>query len=181
MIRVFIGFDERERMAFHVLSHSIWERASEPVSITPIRLDHLKDWKRVRDPLQSTDFSFTRFLVPYLCEYEGHAIFMDCDMLCLDDIAKLWRLRDDKPVKVVKHDYQPLRNTKFLNEPQTRYARKNWSSVILFNNAKCENLTLGYVSTAPGLDLHQFQWCEEIGELPENWNHLVKSVPVSQR
>ena len=185
MIRVFIGFDPRETVAFHVLSQSIRDRASEPVSITPIMLSQLDGlMTRERNPLQSTDFSFSRFLTPYLCDFEGWAVFMDCDMLVLDDIAKLWALRDDAyAVQVVKHDHVPEEEVKFLGATQTKYEKKNWSSVMLFNCAKCQTLTPDYVNTASGLQLHRFQWLDSddlIGEFPHRWNHLVaydKTVP----
>ena len=162
MIRVFIGFDPRETVAFHVLSQSIHDRASEPVSITPIMLSQLDGlMTRERNPLQSTDFSFSRFLTPYLCDFEGWAVFMDCDMLVLDDIAKLWALRDDAyAVQVVKHDHVPEEEVKFLGATQTKYEKKNWSSVMLFNCAKCQALTPDYVNTASGLQLHRFQWLD---------------------
>lgn len=178
MIRIFIGFDERETVAWHVLTHSILARASEPVSFVPLALHNLGQlmW-REKNPLQSTDFSFSRFLTPYLSGYEGWSLFMDCDMLVMDDIARLWALRDDRyAVMCVKHDHQPTETVKFLGAPQTPYAKKNWSSVMLFNNAKCKALTPEYVNTASGLELHQFKWLESessIGGLPEKWNHLV--------
>ena len=178
MINTFVGYDPREAVAFNVLSHSIHVRASQAVSITPLMLSQLKGiLTRERHPLQSTDFSFSRFLTPYLSGYSGWSIFMDCDMLMLDDIANLWRLRDERyAVMVVKHDHVPKERTKFLGEPQSQYEKKNWSSVILFNNAKCRALTPDYVSRASGLELHQFKWLESddlIGALPDRWNHLV--------
>lgn len=178
MIPVFIGYDPREAVAYSVLAHSINVRASQPVAIAPLMLSQLqKIHQRERNPLQSTDFSFTRFLTPYLADYQGWSIFMDCDMLVLDDIAKLWALRDDRyAVMCVKHDHVPRESIKFLNAPQTPYAKKNWSSVMLFNNAKCRALTPEYVDTASGLELHQFKWLEDenlIGEIPHRWNHLV--------
>jgi hypothetical protein len=177
-MRVFIGYDPREAVAFSVLAHSIHVRASEPVSVTPLLLSELKGvFTRERHPLQSTDFAFSRFLTPYLSGYEGWSVFMDCDMLVLDDIANLWRLRDERyAVMVVKHDHQPRESVKFLDQPQTAYPKKNWSSVILFNNARCRALTPEYVNTASGLELHQFKWLADeglIGELPRIWNHLV--------
>jgi hypothetical protein len=183
MIRVFIGFDSRETVAFHVLAHSIYRRASEPVSIAPLMLSELKDhFKREAHPLQSTDFSFSRFLTPFLSGFEGWSLFCDCDMLMLDDISKLWAERDDNfAVQVVKHDHNPPDDKKFLGEPQTKYEKKNWSSVILFNNAKCKALTPDYVNTATGLQLHQFKWLDNdglIGELPHRWNHLVDYDPT---
>jgi hypothetical protein len=177
-IRVFIGYDPREAAAFSVLAHSIHRRASRPVSVTPLRLSELAGlYTRPRDPLASTDFSFSRFLTPYLCGFEGWAIFMDCDMLVLDDIAGLWDLRDERcAVQVVKHVHVPREETKFLGATQTRYQKKNWSSVMLMNCAKCTELTPEYVNRATGLELHQFKWLaseELIGEIPHAWNHLV--------
>lgn len=178
VIRVFIGYDLREAIAFSVLAHSIHARASQPVSIVPIMLDQLRGTlTRERHPLQSTDFSFSRFLTPYLCDYSGWAIFMDCDMLMREDIAKLWALRDERyAVMVVKHDHEPRETVKFLGEPQSKYEKKNWSSVMLFNNARCRALTPEYVNSASGLELHQFKWLAsdaQIGALPDRWNHLV--------
>jgi lipopolysaccharide biosynthesis glycosyltransferase len=133
---------------------------------------------RERHPLQSTDFSFSRFLTPYLSDYSGWSIFMDCDMVMREDIANLWALRDEHyAVMVVKHQHDPKDTTKFLGQPQTAYAKKNWSSVILFNNPLCTALTPDYVNHASGLELHQFKWLESddlIGELPRHWNHLVE-------
>ncbi|HTE15122.1 MAG TPA: glycosyltransferase, partial [Burkholderiales bacterium] len=109
------------------------------------------------------------------------SVFMDCDMLMLDDIANLWALRDERyAVMVVKHVHIPRETTKFLGEPQTQYEKKNWSSVMLFNNAKCRALSTDYVNTASGLDLHQFKWLNDdrlIGALPDRWNHLVGYNP----
>jgi hypothetical protein len=178
VIRVFIGYDHREAAAFSVLAHSIHKRASEPVTIAPVMLDQLQGvYLRPRDPLQSTDFSFSRFLTPWLCEYRGWAVFMDCDMLVLEDIAQLWKLRDDRfAVQVVKHHHVPKEETKFLGEKQTKYQKKNWSSVMLMNCARCRALTPDFVNGATGLELHQFKWLESddlIGELPSRWNHLV--------
>jgi lipopolysaccharide biosynthesis glycosyltransferase len=178
MIRVFIGYDPRESVAFSVLAHSIYSRSSQPVSIVPVMLSQLQDvLHRERHPLQSTDFSFSRFLIPYLSEYSGYSIFMDCDMLMVDDIAKLWTLRDDRyAVQLVQHDHRPNEKRKFLGAVQTVYEKKNWSSVMLFNNRRCSVLTPEYVSKASGLELHQFKWLDDdslIGALPRQWNHLV--------
>ncbi|MDE0539624.1 MAG: hypothetical protein OXH94_12980 [Rhodospirillales bacterium] len=181
-IYVFVGYDPREAVAYHVLSHSIHRRASKPVSITPLMLTQLDGlmW-RDRHNLQSTDFSFSRFLVPHLREYQGWAIFMDCDMLVLDNLAELWALRDDQfAVQVVKHDHRPKKGTKFLGQQQTTYEKKNWSSVMLFNCARCAALTPEYVNTASGLELHRFHWLGDdalIGEIPNRWNHLVDYDP----
>jgi hypothetical protein len=182
VIRVFIGYDGRETVAYNVLAHSIQARASQPVSIAPLMLSQLRGiFNRERHPLQSTDFSFSRFLTPHLSGFGGWSIFMDCDMLMRADIAGLWALRDDRyAVMVVKHNHVPREDRKFLNEPQTRYEKKNWTSVMLFNNDRCRALTPDYVNTASGLELHQFKWLgndELIGALPERWNHLVGYNP----
>ena len=182
MIEVFIGYDPREAAAFSVLAYSIHARSSQPVGIAPLILSELKGvLTRERHPLQSTDFSFSRFLTPYLSEYRGWSVFMDCDMLMLDDIARLHALCDGRyAVMVVKHDHVPKESRKFLDQPQTPYQKKNWSSVMLFNNARCRALTPEYVNAASGLDLHQFKWLGDdglIGALPEHWNHLVGYNP----
>ena len=178
MINITIGFDGREAAAFNVLAYSIHARASQPVSIAPIMLSQLKGvFQRERHPLQSTDFSFSRFLTPWMAGYQSWSIFMDCDMLVLDDIAKLWAMRDERyAVMVVKHHHVPKEEKKFLDEPQSKYEKKNWSSVMLFNNPRCRALTPEYINTASGLELHQFKWLGNdnlIGEIPAKWNHLV--------
>ena len=178
MIRVFVGYDPREAVAYHALSHSIHQHASVPVCISPLMLTQLRDvYRRPRDPLQSTDFSFSRFLVPHLCGFDGWAIFMDCDMLMRDDIAKLWALRDEQfAVQVVKHAHIPRESVKFLGQPQVAYPKKNWSSVMLLNNSKCSALTPELVNQASGLHLHRFEWLPDemlVGSLPGRWNHLV--------
>ncbi|MFS2176212.1 hypothetical protein ACVITL_003177 [Rhizobium pisi] len=177
-VRIFVGFDSKEVVAYHVLAQSIIEKSSIPVEFSPIVLSNLGGlFTRERNALQSTEFSFSRFLTPYLSGYQGWSIFMDCDMLMRTDIAELWALRDDRYAAMcVKHDYQPKIETKFLGQTQTKYEKKNWSSFILFNNDKCRALTPDFVNTATGLQLHQFKWLENddlIGELPVTWNYLV--------
>lgn len=180
MLKVYIGYDSREPVAYHVLAHSILRRSSIPVSIAPVMRSQLGGlYTRARGPTESTEFSMTRFLVPALSEYRGWSMFIDCDMLCRADIAELAAetgRQADKAVLVCKHDYQPNPRNKFLNQVQTIYPRKNWSSMMLFNNERCAALSAGYVNTAPGLDLHRFNWVDDasIGELPLEWNWLVE-------
>ena len=116
--------------------------------------------------------------MPYLCNYEGWAIFLDCDEMFTVDPKELWDLRDDRySVMVRKHVHRPEEERKFLNQEQTRYKYKNWSSLMLFNNEKCRALTPDYVKLTPGLELHQFKWLgndAKIGDLPTDWNHLVE-------
>lgn len=176
MIRIFLGYDPIEAGIIYPCIHSIHRHSSMPVSITPVSLKNIEGiLTRERHPLQSNEFAFSRFLVPWMCDFKGHAIFMDSDIIVRDDIAKLWAHRDEKAVKVVHHNHIPEEETKYLGNVQTKYARKNWSSVILFNNEKCKILTPDYVNQADGLHLHQFQWLPdyEIGYLPKSWNHLV--------
>lgn len=186
-IPVFIGYDPHERAAVNVLADSLVQHSSQPLAITPIVLRQLEGvFQRERNPNQSTEFSFSRFLVPWLMNYQGWAIFMDCDMLARGDIAELWSLRDDRyALMCVQHEHVPHETVKFLGAVQTRYEKKNWSSLILFNCAQCTTLTPEYVNTATGLQLHRFEWLGDdsrIGALPmERWNHLIDVQPADIR
>lgn len=180
-LTVCIGFDPRETIAWHVLAHSIMRRASRPVRILPINLKQLEGWcyRRPEPHAEgaSTEFAFTRFLTPYLAG-GGTSIFLDADMLVLGDICELADIAHTASscdVLVVKHDYTPSTKTKFLNQPQSVYPCKNWSSVMVFNGYRtaCRKLTPAYVNEASPMDLHQFKWAVNVGELPPEWNHLV--------
>ena len=182
MISVFIGYDSKVKIAYHVLAESILKHSSEPVSIHPIYLPNLqKIHNRKQNVLASTEFSFSRFLVPYLMNYQGWALFMDSDMIMISDIAELWQLRNKKyALQVCKHEYTPNAEKKFLGNTQTIYAKKNWSSLMLMNCSQCKTLTTDYVNTATGLELHQFKWLKDehlIGEIPLEWNWLVGEYP----
>ena len=180
MLRIFIGYDSNEIVAYHTCVQSIIDRATQPVAITPVCLSHLPQYRKTRHSTQSTEFSMSRFMVPYLCDYLGTAIFVDCDTLFLDDPYELISYANLgvplKSVYVVKHDYTPSAKVKFLDQIQTVYEKKNWSSVMVFNNWKCKQLTPTYINRASGLELHQFKWLksdDDIGDLPATWNHLV--------
>jgi hypothetical protein len=183
VLNVYIGFDSKESVAFYTLAHSILRRSSVPLSIAPLMQSQLKGvYTRPRGPTESTEFSLTRFLVPALSGHRGWSIFMDCDMLCRADIAELQAHIDrqrDKAVLVCQHDYVPKTERKFLDQVQTKYPRKNWSSLMVFNNERCRALTADYVNAAPGLDLHRFKWLDDelIGSLPLEWNWLVGEYP----
>lgn len=176
MIRVFTGFDQREAMGWHAFSQSVIERASEPVSLVALGRSTAQ-----RDG--SNAFTYARFLVPYLCDFEGFAIFVDgADMIACEDFAKLWALRDeDKAVQVVKHSYATKHPRKYIGtamECENRdYPRKNWSSAMIWNCGHSQNALLKpeLIDEATGLWLHSFEWLrdEEIGELPAAWNWLV--------
>lgn len=176
MIRLFVGFDPREAVAYHTFCQSVLEKASQPVSFTPLVLKALPGYTETHTDGSNT-FIYSRFLTPHLCNFDGWALFADGDMICRDDITKLWALRDpSKALMVVQHDYQTKAAVKYLGNKNQNYPRKNWSSVMLFNNAACKALTPEYVNKASGLELHQFKWLDrddQIGGLPAEWNHLV--------
>src|SRR5437763_1748038 len=183
MLQLHIGYDPRESVAFYTLAHSIFARSSIPLSIAPLMRRHLGHiYSRARGPTEATEFSLTRFLVPVLSGYRGWSVYIDCDMLCRSDIAELAALmqaQPDKALLVCQHDYVPKSERKFLNQVQTKYPRKNWSSLMLFNNERCRALTPEYVNAASGLDLHRFAWMrdEDIGGLPLEWNWLAGEYP----
>ena len=179
MYNIAIGYDRNNRMPAYTMAESVMQHSSVPVNFIFLHRDSLKEFTREKSIHDSTDFSNSRFLVPYLYGYQGWTLFTDNDMIVQGDIKELFDLADDKyAVMCVKHNQVCESDTKFLGAEQTPYTYKNWSSVMLFNNAKCRALTLNYVNTAPGLDLHQFKWLESddlIGELPLEWNYLVEN------
>jgi len=185
VLSIYIGYDSKESVAFYTLAHSILRRSSIPVSIAPVMQSQLKGlYTRPRGPTESTEFSLTRFLVPALSGFRGWSVFMDCDMLCRVDIAGLAaeiEQQADKAVLVCQHDYVPRTERKFLGQVQTRYPRKNWSSLMVFNNERCRALSPDYVNAASGLELHRFAWLEDrmIGALPLEWNWLVGEYPAN--
>ena len=183
MINVFIGFDEGEKVSYHILSESIRRQSSVPVSITPLCLSNIPEFKRELQPNQSTEFAFSRFLVPYLSDYKGWSLFLDSDMMFRDDIKNLWDMIDkDKFIMCCKHDYVPKQNVKFRGAKNEPFPKKNWSSFMLMNNERCKMLTKEFVETATGLELHQFKWTHEenIGELPLEWNWLVSEYDYNK-
>lgn len=179
MLNIAIGYDPRESIAFYVLQHSLMRRASGPINIIPLNLANLKGYHdRPRSPDQSTDFTYTRFLTPFLFDFPRISIFLDSDMLCLADPYELAEYGAAMPyhdVLVVKHDYTPSTAKKFLGQTQTGYRCKNWSSVMVFNGHRMavQNLRPSYIDKAENLDLLQFAWADEVGSLPVEWNHLV--------
>ena len=177
MIRIAIGFDQREAVAYHTFCQSILEKASAPVSFTPLVLGALKGFSETHTD-GSNAFIYSRFLTPWLMEFNGWTIFADGDMICLDDVAKLWALRDEtKAVQVVQHNYQTKAHDKYLGNKNENYPRKNWSSVILWNCAhpKHRILTPEFVMQQTGAFLHRFTWLDdsEVGALPKEWNWLT--------
>lgn len=176
MIPIFIGYDPREAIAYHVCANSIIRHSSKPVALTPLALTNMQDYEEKHTD-GSNHFIYSRFLVPHLMNYQGWAIFMDGDMILRDDINKLWEQREeDKAVMVVKHNYETRMTEKYLGSKNENYPRKNWSSVILWNCAHPANRTITpeFVMNATGAQVHRFSWLadELIGELPIEWNWL---------
>lgn len=179
MLRFFIGFDQVETEAWHVLTNSILRRASVPVSFMPVKKSLLPLFhSRPKDARQSNEFSFSRFLTPYLAMYEGWAVFCDCDMMFRADAAELLKYMDaELAVVCCQHDYVPRSERKYLGNVQYSYPRKNWSSFMLLNcsHPQTRALTPSYVNSASGANLHRLQWADDdcIGSLPLEWNWLV--------
>lgn len=148
--QVFIGYDDRQPVSYQVLHSSIVRQAKRPVSITPLIFEHLPVTKQGLTP-----FTFTRFIVPWLCDYKGWGLFLDADMLLTTDISELFSLKDDQ------YDVMVVKNEK----------RFEWASVMLFNNEKCQKLTPDFINNTE--KLHLMEWADNIGSLPSEWNHLV--------
>ena len=177
MINLYVGYDEREAIAYHVFCHSVIKNTSVPVKITPLVLSQLKEFNETHQD-RSNDFVYSRFLTPYLNEFNGWAIFADGDMICQADLKELIGMADpNKALMVVKHDYQTKASIKYLGNINENYPRKNWSSVILWNcsHPKHKILTPEFVSNQTGKFLHRFSWLDDddIGELPVEWNWLA--------
>lgn len=175
-IPIFIGYDPREAVAYHTCANSIIRQASQPVAIIPLALNLFNDYTETHTD-GSNQFIYSRFLVPHLMGYTGHAIFIDGDMIVRGDIVELWEQRNPYfDVQVVKHDYQTKMTEKYLGAKNENYPRKNWSSVILWNCNSHPNrkLTPEFIQKSTGAQLHRFTWIEDsrVGELPKEWNWL---------
>jgi len=179
-LKVFIGWDSRETDAYNVCVKSLKEHASQELEIVPIvreALIEIGEYYRPQPEAGSVEFTYTRFLTPYLADYNGWALFIDCDFLFTKDVAELFAMADDEyALMCVKHDYVPRNAVKMDGQKQVSYPRKNWSSCILWNCGHSSNkaLTKDIVSEESGAFLHRFQFLkdEEIGELPLEWNWL---------
>jgi len=181
-MKIFVGYDTREDIAYQVCKHSIISRQSN-AEVHPLKQNELREagwYTRPIDTLGSTEFTFTRFLIPELTNFEGWALFMDCDMILTTDIKELFDQADDKyAVMCVQHDYKVEEGFKMDGQKQTVYPRKNWSSVVLWNCGHPSNkvVTTDLVNDekTTGKYLHRFSWLkdDEIGELDHTWNYLV--------
>ena len=184
-VKIYIGFDQRESIAYHAFVQSLIDHASIPLDITPLAVKTLKGYEEKHKD-KSNDFVYSRFLTPFLNDFKGWAIFVDGDMICQTDIKELLDLRDDsKALQVVKHDYKTKANQKYLGNINQDYPRKNWSSVILWNceHPKHKLLTPDFIANESGKYLHRFSWLEdnEIGELPKEWNWLATEYPNNEQ
>ncbi len=179
-LKIFIGWDSREAVAFDVCKYSIESRATIPVEIIKLDRRELIEsgiYTRENDPLASTEFTYSRFFVPFLSNFSGQAVFCDCDFLWLCDAKEvLYQFDERYAVQVVQHDYWPTEQSKMDGKIQTNYPKKNWSSMILWNNEHPKNMTLvpQFLNQASGSTLHQFKWLKEkhIGNLPVKYNFL---------
>ena len=179
-LNIYVGYDSKEDIAYRVCKYSILKRSRSNIKITSLKLYELiakNLYKRDIDPLASTEFTYSRFLVPALNNYNGWAIFCDCDFIFFEDISNiLLDIDQSKAVYCVQHDYTPKEKHKMDGQKQTIYPRKNWSSFILFNCSHPSNkkLSVDLVNSETGSFLHQFKWLEdnEIGSLDERWNWL---------
>lgn len=187
-MNIYIGYDQREKEAFDVAEYSILSRSLSAICHS-LTLDNLKGiltrpiyrsgnqmWCPISKAPMATEFAISRFALPFL--QRGWALFVDCDIVCLADIKELFDLADSRyAIMCVKHKQKEGAITKMDGQLQTFYARKNWSSVVLWNcdHPAHDRFTLEHLNTWPGRDLHAFKWLndEEIGELPPNWNYLV--------
>ena len=182
-LKIFIGWDSREDIAYQVAKLSIENCASVPVEIVPLKQHELREqglYTREIDKLASTEFTFTRYLIPELCDFEGWALFIDCDFVFLDDVKKLFDQADDRyAIMCAQHDYAPREGVKMDGKAQTNYPRKNWSSMMLINCGHLSNkyLTKNLVNNEDktGAYFHRFTWLSdlEIGSLSHTWNWLV--------
>ena len=179
-MKVFVGYDTREDITYQVCEYSILKHCPDAQVIPLIQKD-LRDaglYTRPVDNLGSTEFTFTRFLVPFLSNYQGLSVFVDCDFVFTESVGKLFEEADpDRAVMVAKHEYAPKESLKMDGKRQFPYPRKNWSSMIVWNCGHPSNrqLDLKTVNEETGQYLHRFQWLQddEIGKLSHEWNWLV--------
>ncbi len=204
MDTVYIGYDPREHAAYEVLKFSIEIRAKNPVRIVPLKKEALikngmfrrksnkignQQYDEIDGRPFSTDFSFTRFLIPHLSLYTGLSLYMDCDMYCYGDITELFDMCRESyyPVWAVHHKYAPDKGIKMDGQAQEPYNMKNWSSLMMFNNEHhyLDKLSIDAVNTEKGRWLHTFKWLPDeeadIGQIPEEWNWLDGHSPEAMK
>lgn len=183
MIPIYYGFDPREEVGAHTFVSSVLHLATSPVSFCPLHLPLFKSFYDAGQRDGTNAFIYTRFLIPFLQQFRGWAIFADgSDMVVQADIAELWALRDYyKAVQVVQHDYKTRHPRKYVGTSMEAanddYPRKNWSSLMLINcsHFAWRNIRPDSVAAMKGSTLHRFSWIPEIqvGSLPMEWNWLA--------
>lgn len=185
-VKVFVGYDSREDIAWQVCRHSIRRHSDEAVDVIPLRQDVLRElglYTRPHDVGASTEFSLTRFLTPFLAVQSGWVVFCDCDFLFLTDIKDVFEGLDPiKALYCVQHEYTPAHEIKMDGKQQTSYPRKNWSSFMVFNcdHPDVKALTPALVNSASPAFLHRFEWIKDdsaVGALPLDWNFLEGEYP----
>lgn len=149
-LRIFIGFDPRQVVSYTALCTSLIRHSSKPLAITPLVIETLPLERRGLTP-----FTFSRFLVPYLCGYEGRALFLDADIMARADVSELFEIAQGSP-------------SVWVSKNRLKF---EWASVMLFNNERCAVLTPDYVQKTENPLM--LSWAEEVGDLPPEWNHLV--------
>lgn len=181
-LKVVVGYDSREDIAWQVCRHSLERHASRPLQVIPLRQPAVRElglYTRPVDATASTEFSLTRFLTPYIAAQGGWTVFVDCDFLFTRDIHELIDTLDpSKALYVVQHAYDPHHAVKMDGKAQTTYPRKNWSSFMVFNgdHPDVRALTPDVVNRVSPAHLHRFEWIgddDDIGALDREWNFLV--------
>ena len=187
-LNIFIGYDPNETIAYHTCVQSLIDNSKIPLKITPLKLSHFKKfYKRKKRKVDSTEFSISRFLVPYLSNYKDYSLYLDCDIVINSNLENLIKRVEETKNKTalwcVKHNYKLSSNKKFLQNTQYAYSKKNWSSFMIFNNSKCKNLTPKFIENANGLYLHQFKWLQDkkITNLSSQWNILVGEQKIPKK
>ena len=180
IIDLAVGFDQREAVAYHTFVQSVVEKSSIPVRFLPLNMNSLSSYSETHND-GSNDFIYSRFLVPFLVGFKGWVIYADGDMICVEDIKKLWNLRNDKyAVQVVQHNYETKVTEKYWGNKNENYPRKNWSSLVLWNceHEKHKILTPDFIQKQTGAFLHRFNWLEDkdIGNIDAKWNWLSSRV-----
>ena len=184
LLKIFVGFDQKEAIAYHTFTQSLIECSSIPLSIVPLAENNLNFYNEKHTD-GTNKFTYSRFLIPYLMGYDGWAIFFDGDMVCLSDLKKLKKFfNPNYAVSVVKHNYKTKQKSKYFGQKNENYPRKNWSSVIIWNCSHPKNkiLTPSLINSKDGAFLHRFKWLSDadIGTLPKSWNWLAIEYPEKE-
>jgi lipopolysaccharide biosynthesis glycosyltransferase len=132
-VRVFIGSGEASLLERKTLIYSLRKNSKRPLEIWVMNGTHNAIERNDAPPFLAplslemkyrnvTEFSLYRYLIPQMCDYQGRAIYLDSDMICLGDIGELFETpMDDVDFRAVKE-----------------YGNSMWAtSVMLFNCGRC--------------------------------------------